>query len=365
MRTTFQRNWISPSAFYYWTSCSYLHFHFTLAKLKPIIIRSLVPTHICALKSKSAILSILPSIKTVRNKCRKANDTINKVKVNSWKYSLQNTMSNAVSLNLWNGIQGLKSTPDSNSPNGNMSDNGWTIKDTKTKANIFVNHYARVKRFHIWKEDWYLSCLLKKTLDNPSINNKSCPLIKMGKLISVIQMKKQNRGVAPENITPTFLKLLGPLALQQLLSIFNASFQSAACPHIWGVAIINELLKAIKSPADVGFFQRINLRSFDGKLLDQIFQVFIALLNLTTCLVNFKLHLGEAEIVKIEDQLTWLFQATEYLFQQCPMQQSVLILLYFSKTCTTVWQKKILLQMLDAGIPSNFIPWLHFFFDYC
>ena len=64
-----------------------------------------------------------------------------------------------------------------------------------------------------------------------------------------------------------------------------------------------------------------------------------------------------------EDQITQIVQAREDSFQQPPMQSSVLTLLDISKAYDTVWRKKLLLNMLDAGIPSTFIRWLSSFFN--
>ena len=55
-------------------------------------------------------------------------------------------MSNSDGPNMWKVIQGLNSTPDANSPNEAMSHNGPTITDIKSKANVFINHYARVSK---------------------------------------------------------------------------------------------------------------------------------------------------------------------------------------------------------------------------
>ena len=51
-------------------------------------------------------------------------------------------------------------------------------------------------------------------------------------------------------------------------------------------------------------------------------------------------------------------QAIEDGFQQCPMQRSVLSLPDFRKAYNTVWREKLLLYMLDTGIPSTFIRWI-------
>ena len=80
------------------------------------------------------------------NACREATKAINKAKTESWKDLLQETMLNSDIPNMWKVIQDLNGTPDVNSPNKAMSHNGRTITNIKSKANIFINHYARVSR---------------------------------------------------------------------------------------------------------------------------------------------------------------------------------------------------------------------------
>ena len=45
------------------------------------------------------------------------------------------------------------------------------------------------------------------------------------------------------------------------------------------------------------------------------------------------------------------------------MQRTVLILLDFRKAYDTVWREKLLLHMLDTGIPSTYILWIRSFFN--
>ena len=81
---------------------------------------------------------------------------------------------------------------------------------------------------------------------------------------------KGKREADPDNIPPSFLKSLGPLALQELLFIFNLSLSLAHCPRIWRVATIIPLLKAGKSPSEVASFRPISLTSCVVKLLERI-----------------------------------------------------------------------------------------------
>ena len=73
----------------------------------------------------------------------------------------------------------------------------------------------------------------------------------MSELQSAIEKMKGKGAAGPDNIPPSFLKSLGPLALQELLPIFNSSFSLAHCPQTWRVANIIPLLKAGKSPSEV------------------------------------------------------------------------------------------------------------------
>ena len=51
--------------------------------------------------------------------------------------------------NIWKVIQGLNSTSGANSPYEAMSHDGRTIIDIKSKANVFVNYYARVGKLNM------------------------------------------------------------------------------------------------------------------------------------------------------------------------------------------------------------------------
>ena len=106
-------------------------------------------TFMCELKSTLKIASVERSIKIAMSGLalvNEATEAINKTKTESWKDLLQDAMSNANDPNMWEVIQGLSSTPDANSPNEAMSHNGWTITDVKSKANVFMNYYARVSK---------------------------------------------------------------------------------------------------------------------------------------------------------------------------------------------------------------------------
>ena len=153
--------------------------------------------------------------------CHEATKAINEAKSESWKDLLQDAMSNSDGPNMWKVIQGLNGTSDANSPNEAMSHKGWTITDIKLKASIFINHYARVSKLNMSQSNHDINCQFKKCLHTPSVDNESCAPLLMGELQFAIKRMKGKVAAGPDNIPPSFLKSLGPLALQELLSIFN------------------------------------------------------------------------------------------------------------------------------------------------
>ena len=199
--------------------------------------------------------------------CRKTNEAINKAKKESWKEALEGTMANTGGKDMQKVIKGLNSTPEANSPSEAISHNGHTITDAKAKANIFVSHYARVSNLPMTVEDRNLIKEFKKRIDSPSTDNKMCSRLTMGELISAVWMMKCKVAADPDDIPPTFLKALGPIALQELLEIFNTLFQYADWPRIWQVATIIRVLKTGKSASEIASYRPISLTSRIVKLL--------------------------------------------------------------------------------------------------
>ena len=101
--------------------------------------------------------------------CHEATDAINEAKIESWEDLLQDVVSNSDGPNMWKVIQGLNGTPDANSSNEAMLHDGRTITDIKSKANIFINHYARVSKLNMSRVDRDLNRQFKKRLNTPSL----------------------------------------------------------------------------------------------------------------------------------------------------------------------------------------------------
>ena len=236
-----------------------------------------------------------------------------------------------------------------------MFHDGWSITVIKSKANVFKNQNTRVSKLTMSQADWDLNRQSKKRLYATAADDKSCPSLRMGELLSAIKKTKFKVAAGPDNIPTSFLKSLGPLALQEMLSIFNSSFSLAQCPRIWRVGAIIVLLKARKSPSEIASFCPINLT----------FCVVKHRFNYTAKTKNLfsRFQAGYCKGWYCKDQITQIVQAIEDFFQQRLIQRSVLTLQDFSKAYNTVWKENLLLHMLDTGIPSTFVRWVWSFFN--
>ena len=100
----------------------------------------------------------------------------------SWKDLIQDAMSNADGPNIWKVIQGLNGSPDANSPNKAMSQDSRTITNVKSKANVFIHHYARVSKLNMSGANRDLNQQFEKRLSSPSADDEGCSPLQMGEL---------------------------------------------------------------------------------------------------------------------------------------------------------------------------------------
>ena len=123
------------------------------------------------------------------------------------------------------------------------------------------------------------------------------------------------------------------------------------------MAIIIPILKAGEPPSEVTSYQPISLTSCVVKLLERMLADRLYYLAETKNLFSH-FQAGFRKGRSSEDQVLRIVQAIEDGFQKKPMNCSVLVLLDFSKAYNTVWRKKLLLHILDIGIPLSIICWL-------
>ena len=182
----------------------------------------------------------------------------------------------------------------------------------------------------------------------------------MSELCSAIKRQKAKGAYGADDIPPTFLKHLPDNALEELLELFNISFQEADLPSEWRNAIIIPLLKAGKSAAELASYRPVSLTSCVVKLLERILADRIFHMAETKGWFS-KFQAGFRKGRSCEDQILRVLQKIEDGFQRKLMQRSVMVLLDFSKAYDTVWKEKLLDSMLEKGVPVTYIRWLRAF----
>ena len=179
----------------------------------------------------------------------------------------------------------------------------------------------------------------------------------MSELKTAIDKMKRNGATGPDEIPPSFIKALGPKALEVLLSIFNKSFAAGALPQIWRTATIIPLLKQGKPASDLASFRPISLTSCLGKVLERMIANRLFQLAESRQWFNHQ-QAGFRKGRSCVDQIIRIAQAIEDGFQQKKLHRSVLVLLDFSKAYDTVWRERLLLSMHEKSVPLPILRWL-------
>ena len=174
---------------------------------------------------------------------------------------------------------------------------------------------------------------------------------------TAIRKMKTKGAAGPDNVPPSFLKSLGPIAKKELLAIFNMSFRRSVCPQSWRRAIIVPILKAGKPPSDLASFRPISLTSCIVKLFERMIGERLYQVAEKRGMLNYQ-QAGFRKGRSCEDQILRITQSIEDSFQQLPMQRSVLALLDFSKAYDTVWRERLLTSMIDKAVPLPIVKWL-------
>ena len=222
-----------------------------------------------------------------------------------------------------------------------------------------MQYYASVSKLNFSSNDRNINHELKQRLSAPDTSTPP-PKFTMRELKRAIAKLKAKGAAGPDDIPPSFLKALGDKALQTLLDIFNNSFHLAVVPQIWRNAIIIPLLKSGKPADELKSFRPISLTSCVVKLIERMFvDRLMHLAEENKWLSSYQAGFRRGR--SCEDQILRMVQAIDDGFQQKKMQRSVMVLLDFSQAFDTVWRQRLLVSMLDLGVPHAYVRWIHQF----
>ena len=292
--------------------------------------------------------------------CKEVNDSIREAKEESWKELVESAELD--DRKIYGFIRQLSGTPANNSPNEVLVHKGKHLTSHETKANCFNKHYANVSSLKLSATERLTNRLCKKRLNQSTVNPRAGSDFNIRELEKALGKMKRKGAPGPDDIPPSFLKELGPLAKGVLLGIFNESFNESFCPQLWRSAIIVPLLKQGKPPGQVKSFRPVSLTSVVVKLFERmIAERIYHILENGNQLSN--LQCGFRKGRSCEDAILKIVQAIENGFQRKQSERSVLVLLDYSSAFDTVWRQKLLLSLMDLGLPMQIVRWIACFLE--
>jgi len=101
---------------------------------------------------------------------------------------------------VWQIIRKLSGTPDTNSPNEAMHDNGCVITSDEKKADLFAQHYASVSYLAFTKQGGTRNRMAKKVVNIASVDDISCIDITWKELCDAIAHMPTKGAAGPEDI---------------------------------------------------------------------------------------------------------------------------------------------------------------------
>lgn len=165
----------------------------------------------------------------------------------------------------------MSGTPDSMAPNEALIVDGKVITTNPKKADAFSKLYAGVSKLTFSKQERNRNRKLKVRMRRLiGADGENCRDFDLKELDGALKAMKTKGAPGADDIPPSFLKNLGPLATEELLNILNTSFRTGEIPRIWRHAIIIPLLKSGKPSSQLSSYRPISLTSCVVKLLERM-----------------------------------------------------------------------------------------------
>ena len=293
--------------------------------------------------------------------CQDVNDSIKDATEQKWIELLADVVTDADDAKLWKIVRSLNGSPETNSPNQAMIHNKKVITSDKKKADVFMSHYAKVSKLTFTKAERAWRRKFKRRWNAlPREEPSAFFKITLTDLDRALAKTKTKGAAGPDDIPPSFLKALGPLAKSELLAIMNQSLLEGWCPQEWRNAIIVPLLKRGKSASELASYRPISLTSCIAKLMERTIADKIYYLAEEGNWLS-PLQAGFRKGRSTEDQIARVVQAISDGLHSPKMERSVLVLLDYSKAYDTVWRERLLNRMLDLGVPIPLVRWISAF----
>jgi hypothetical protein len=123
-------------------------------------------------------------------------------KENSWAEFVGELENSTDTSKAWKVIRSLSGTPTSSSPNEALTHNGKSVVTDQKKADVFVDHYAKVSRLTFSKEERRRNREVRRALKAASVSDESSRDFSMAELKTAIKKIRGKGAEGPDEIPP-------------------------------------------------------------------------------------------------------------------------------------------------------------------
>ena len=296
------------------------------------------------------------------NACQEVREMTLQAKTEKWEDFLESLDLHTDSSKVWRTVKSLSGSPrPSGATNCAIMHNDRDLHSDQAKAHAFIAHYADVSRLQISSEERRsVNLPARKALFSPSADTVEARDFTMSELNTAIAAAKSKGAAGPDQISPSFLKHLGPIAKSYFLYIINCSWHSGTCPQSWRTAHIIPILKPNKPASSIKSYRPVSLTSCIAKVSERMVYERLMYIAESRHLLSDD-QAGFRRLRSTEDQVLRITQSISDGFQCKPPRRTVLALIDFSQAFDTVWRQKLIHVLLDNGIPATMVRWIYGF----
>ena len=261
---------------------------------------------------------------------------------------------------VWSTIRSLCDTPQpSAAKNCALVHHGVALHADVEKANAFCSHYASVSRLSFSREERRsVNLRVRKLLRSAAAAPREACDFTLAELDRAIAMAKTGGAPGPDGVCPRFLKHLGQHMRGRLLALCNTCWQLGEVPQGWRNALVIPLLKAGKPAGQIGSYRPVSLTSCIAKVMERLVAERLWFLAETRGWLSDD-QAGFRRLRCTEDQVLRLVQGVSDGFQA--RARTVAALLDYSQAFDKVWRERLLLELLERGVPLTYVRWLRGF----
>ena len=207
--------------------------------------------------------------------CREVREKTSSAKSESWRSFVESLDGQANTSRVWGVIRSLNGkSPKTDARNAMLEHRGKAIYSPAGKAEAFCQHYAAVSRHSFTREERKTERFVRREMTvagraTGPVNRESAEFT-LGELKMALKNAKGKGAPGPDGIAPQFLRNLGEVALDFVLSIFNESWVKGYCPQSWKDAVIVPVPKPGKPAGEIPSYRPIALTSCLGKLMERL-----------------------------------------------------------------------------------------------